>query len=374
MSVYTPFYDEYVDGCTLRRVDEYGVVRAHGNGTALARNAYAIAHNVAVHPGNSARIAGLERHDARRVDLCATHSTDSAQRQAEAQEELDQLVVAHANAQADIALMRRCYATAALDVSASAARAIDSTRRALAAAGRGQLSRRWARERGGAEAAPSVAELTGWSPPRASQAELERLATAGQPLLDTTAVPAVPFGTLSASLGDVQCDASFENTTLHDGVHDCTVLRECDLPCDSLTSDDGKDSTNLNAFAIGAACTVEWFGHSLVLQVAFSVAIFCFLNVGRLLLVKGVIRVCWNMLNTGYFLFRATCNRDGQKTYHSDDLADRLDTMLGRIKTIGVALILAAICVQIPWIVAYVNYNNVNYEGSIVHVAEQQLV
>jgi len=133
----------------------------------------------------------------------------------------------------------------------------------------------------------------------------------------------LPYPPLSTSLAEPSCDVELRNVTLEDGVFDCTILPECDLSCDDLADKNGDDMSDLPLYARSAICTAQWWGHALVLRTMFALIIWVFLNIFRLVFIAGVVRVCWDWLNTGQFSYLATCNPDGSHTYSEEELAER---------------------------------------------------
>lgn len=109
--------------------------------------------------------------------------------------------------------------------------------------------------------------------------------------------------------------------------------------------------SNLLDFAKSATCTAEWFGHAYALRFIFTVCVYIFINVARVIFVAGLTRVAWQQLNTGYFSYRATCNREGSHTYEAKKLAEKVEAMLSTIRLVGGGMMILAILMQVPWIV-----------------------
>ena len=95
-----------------------------------------------------------------------------------------------------------------------------------------------------------------------------------------------------------------------------------------------------------------------VLRVVFTIAIWFFINLFRVVFVSGVIRIGWQFLNTGHFTYMATCTADGTHTYKVDDLADKVSAMLVRMRLYGLALVAVAVASQVPWIFAVYYFSN----------------
>ena len=83
-----------------------------------------------------------------------------------------------------------------------------------------------------------------------------------------------------------------------------------------------------------------------------------FLNIFRVLLLKGLTRMLWTQLNSGYFTFLGTCTYDraddkgrplpdGTATYVREDLADRLHNLTSSMRMWGALFLLLAIVTQV---------------------------
>jgi len=166
----------------------------------------------------------------------------------------------------------------------------------------------------------------------------------------------VPYPRLSLSLGTAsnpnECDTHLSNSTLQDGVFKCSALPECDMQCHDLSDADGRDNSALFSFSLGAACTAEWYCHAFLLRVVFTFVIYLCINFARVVFVSGVTRIAWKKLNTGYFAYRATCQRNGSHTYEREKLADKVEAMLSTMQLKGAVFIAIAFGLQLPWIIA----------------------
>lgn len=100
----------------------------------------------------------------------------------------------------------------------------------------------------------------------------------------------------------------------------------------------------------------QWWFHSTVLRSVFTAVIWLFINIFRVVFLAGLIRLMWQLLNTGYFTYIATTNVDGVHTYKEEDLADQVRAMLGRIRLTGLCLVILAIMSQTPWCLALFHY------------------
>ena len=157
---------------------------------------------------------------------------------------------------------------------------------------------------------------------------------------------------VSQTLSEPTCHRAIGNLTLEQGVFDCTSLPECKIRCYDLSDEYGNDMSSLYVYSRTAMCTAQWWVHAFVLRTVFSVVIWISINFFRVTLLAGLVRICWEWLNTGNFTYLATCKADGAHTYKDADLADRVGEMLSRVRLTGIALVLVAFCSQIPWILA----------------------
>merc|ERR1712072_1327664 len=163
-----------------------------------------------------------------------------------------------------------------------------------------------------------------------------------------------PLGATLARGG--ACDIHLDNSSLEEGVFDCSELPECEIACDDLSDENGIDHSVLYAYSRTAMCTAQWWFHSSVLRAVFIVAIWIFINMFRVLFLRGVIRLCWQFLNTGNFTFLATCGVDGVHTYKEENLANRVRSMLNRMRLAGALLVLLAVATQVPWCYAIYHF------------------
>lgn len=288
-SVYQPFYLSYNEGCVAKNAD--GVVT--GDGTVLTRNAYAIAYNYASHTGNKLRLSGLEDYEQKRSDFCARYGEKSANDERRVQAQMELIVGSHVRTSADVQLMKKCYDTNFLDN--------DPT--------------------------------YGWT---------------AHPVNDTST--GQPYPLLSVTLGEAACSVVLSNSSLEDGVYNCQELPECDIECNDLADEFGNDQSELYSYTRTAACTAQWWFHSNVLRMTFCITIWVFVNIWRSLFVSGMIRVCWNFLNTGFFTYIATCTSNGKHTYEEEVLAERVRGLLSKTRMFGFFMIVVACASQVPWI------------------------
>ena len=262
-----------------------------GDGTFLTQNVYALSFNYASNDGNRIRLNGLDAYDTNRGEVCARYGEKSANDEQRVQAEMDVIVGAHTRTQADVALMNRCYDLDMLDASFQATPVRDT---------------------------------------------------------DNNIYPSP-----KATLLEPTCNEHLSNETLEEGIFDCTALPECLITCDDLSDGPMRiDRTPLFDYSRASMCTAQWWFHSTVLRLVFTVVIWVFVNLFRVVFTAGVLRLCWQFLNTGYFTYMATCRADGSHTYKEEDLADKVQAMLYRMRLYGLFLVSFAVSTQVPWIVA----------------------
>ncbi|CAN0503923.1 unnamed protein product, partial [Ectocarpus sp. 8 AP-2014] len=68
---------------------------------------------------------------------------------------------------------------------------------------------------------------------------------------------------------------------------DCDTIPTCRMTCV------GPNEELLQAVTIHAGCMVEWFFHAGTVRVAATLLMFLFLNVSRIVLVGGVVKLNW---------------------------------------------------------------------------------
>lgn len=268
------------------------------DGTFLTRNAYSIAFNYATNEGNSLRLTGIDDYEIQRAEACTAYGESSAQSEQQLRSDYNLIIGSHTRAQADVSMMRSCYDEAYLDASFTAS-----------------------------------------------------------PVLDATGEP---YALVSTSLSEPACAVTMSNATLEDGTFDCRKLPECEVRCDDLTSNEGVDGSaaeELYALARSAMCTTQHWLHSIVVRNIFVIIIWIFINIGRIILMMGVVRLSWDHLNSGYFAFLATCKHDGTHTYDPEELAEKVRKMLMNMKTVGVALVIIALLAQAMWLAPLLHFS-----------------
>jgi len=288
-TLYMPSYTSYQRECVA--TNAYGFPT--GDGTFLTRNAYAIAFNRATHEGNRLRLTGLDEYNQRRAETCARYGERSANEQQQVQSEMDVIVNSHERFQREIGIMWGCYQYLRFNQGIGSRPLVDR---------RGQ-----------------------------------------------------PFGELDGPtmMGEPECRRDLNSSSLEDGVFNCHRLPECVIGDEYDLSDlNGIDHTELYAHSRTAMCTAQRWFHAHVQRIGFTIFIWIFVNLFRVLFLAGLIRLCWQHLNTGHFTFLATCETNGSHTYQQKDLKKKVYGMLYRLHIQGSALIGISLLTQIPWIVA----------------------
>jgi len=303
-SIYEPLFNAYYEGCVKTEVHvETGVRIETGLGTILAQNAYAISFNHASFDGNRDRLDGLDAYETALQAACTEAGVASARRQVDVSSQLQAIIDAHTRLVEEVALMRRCYDVCRLD---------------------------------------TELEDLGIQPSFSQSLGMSSCADPGGPLIGAAEMCAP--------------SAIASNASLENAVFNCANLPECDMHCDELANDDGKDVSGLRDVATGSACTAEWWAHAWVLKVVFVLIVYVFLNIFRALVIMGLCRLLWRQLNTGLFAFLGTAYRSGEATYRKKDLADAIAKMEGSFFVMGAAMVGLAIFSQVPWIVAMVHF------------------
>jgi len=150
------------------------------------------------------------------------------------------------------------------------------------------------------------------------------------------------------------CSHSVSNSSLEDGTFNCEAIPDCDIPCDELADEQGTDHSDLADVSLGTSCTAEWWFHAYVLKAVFTLGIWAFLNLFRVLSVMGLCRLLWRQLNTGLFAFLGTSTIEGVATFKQEVLADKIHVMLSRIQVFGIVLLFCAVLLQVPWVLALI--------------------
>lgn len=130
------------------------------------------------------------------------------------------------------------------------------------------------------------------------------------------------------------------------------------MTCDDFVDDQGVYSGNLDESAFESLCLAEYYFHALVLRFVFTVFIFVMLNIGRFMLMAGMVRTMWTCMNTGWYSVLCSSNIHGQVSVEEDKLADRIEGMLGRLQLLGLLFICVAVLSQAVWLVGLSYYSS----------------
>ncbi|CAM9490400.1 unnamed protein product [Ectocarpus fasciculatus] len=263
-SVYGPLFADYRAGC----------VEKSQTGSFFGQNVYSIAYNYAAEEGNRDQWTYQEDHTSRRGALCVELTADVRQYLAETDAQLRTMYEAHYDDVTAAAILASCIDTAGMD----------------------------------ALYAEACCGYDGYSNDTCSSA------TANSSLLQCPLNYASgvgqAFGSLAVPLSDPACSAETLETAnwkVEDGiVLDCDTIPTCRMTCV------GPNEELLQAVTIHAGCMVEWFFHAGTVRLAATLLMFLFLNVSRVVLVGGVVKLNWSRLHPGVFTYKGTCTRAGE--------------------------------------------------------------
>ncbi|CBJ29864.1 conserved unknown protein [Ectocarpus siliculosus] len=263
-SVYGPLFADYRAGC----------VEKSQNGSFFGQNVYSVAYNYAAEEGNRDQWTYQEDHTSRRGALCVELTADVRQYLAETDAQLRSMYGAHYEDVTAAATLASCIDTAGMD----------------------------------ALYAGACCGYDGYSNDTCSSA------TANSNLLQCPLNYASGVGQafvpLEVLLSDPACSAETLETAnwkVEDGIAlDCDTIPTCRMTCV------GPNEELLQAVTIHAGCMVEWFFHAGTVRVAATLLMFLFLNVSRIVLVGGVVKLNWSRLHPGVFTYKGTCTRAGE--------------------------------------------------------------
>ena len=308
-SVYAPILAHFKEGC-----------HELGHGTGLGRAAYAVAFNAASLSGHKARLIGLERHEATRRAVCVRYSEDSTASHALHQRTLRELLSELRTRGSEMALLRRCYNSTLLSSEFDAL--------GLLAEGHQLFEATLADSR-----CTQLFDI----------AHFEEHVEVG-----------VVEGTITSAATDTAAAAtpSFGATKpLERGVFECERLPDCEVRCDELSGESGIDVSGLRERSAQAACTFEWWLHAHLMRATAAAAVFGLVNLFRILVVAGLVRLLWPSLTAGgLFAFEGTADVLGSARHSRVALAAEIRAMLHRLRKIGACLIVLALLLQLPWL------------------------
>jgi len=140
---------------------------------------------------------------------------------------------------------------------------------------------------------------------------------------------------------------------LQNATFDCTLLPACTLPCT------GPDQAALQAATFESGCQSEWMVHAGLFRFALALLTYACLNLSRLLIVMGIVRLCWRSLSRHGFEFRGSVDRLGHITKETADmLKDKTDAAIKHFEGVAWIMLTAAILVHIPYIAVLSSYGS----------------
>ncbi|CAM9421672.1 unnamed protein product, partial [Scytosiphon promiscuus] len=262
-SLYAPLFDEYRAGC----------VEKVQNGSFFTQNVYSIAYNYAADQGNRDQWNYQEDHTSRRGALCVELTAEVRQYLTEIDAQLRSMYEAHHDDVTAAAILGACIDTAGMDVLyAEACCGHDGNNNTCSAA-----------------AANSTL----------LQCPLNFASGVGE-----------MFTPLQTALSDPSCAPETLETLnwkVEDGIAlDCDTIPTCRLTCA------GPNEELLRIVTTHAGCMVEWYFHANTVKLAATLLMFLFLNISRIVLVGGIVKLNWRRLHPGIFTYKGTCTRAGE--------------------------------------------------------------
>merc|ERR1711871_308285 len=84
---------------------------------------------------------------------------------------------------------------------------------------------------------------------------------------------------------------------------------------------------------------------------AQNIIIFLALNISRIVFVNGLNRILWRAVYTGNFSYLGASDLTGHTKYNHEKLKERLHSTLKWFQLKGVAMVLFAFAINVPWVV-----------------------
>eukprot|EP00735_Rhodelphis_limneticus_P003251 TRINITY_DN14706_c0_g1::TRINITY_DN14706_c0_g1_i1::g.21551::m.21551 TRINITY_DN14706_c0_g1::TRINITY_DN14706_c0_g1_i1::g.21551 ORF type:complete len:923 (+),score=242.06,YfhO/PF09586.5/0.00013,rve_3/PF13683.1/0.012 TRINITY_DN14706_c0_g1_i1:56-2770(+) len=103
-AVYTPLFQEYIDGCVKSN-----------NGTMLTENLYSIAYNYASEDGNTETNEGINEYNTQREHACGTYEERTQKEQADNSRDLTATLSAYGDTSHRVQVMHDCFNLTAMD-------------------------------------------------------------------------------------------------------------------------------------------------------------------------------------------------------------------------------------------------------------------
>ena len=169
----------------------------------------------------------------------------------------------------------------------------------------------------------------------------------------------------------------------------CMALPICTISCD------GPDKKIISTVSQACSCTSEWLLHAHIFRMMFACLIYICFNASRIMICRGILMTCWNLVNTPLFECTISCKEDGtlvsseaqvwslnngELTPESieEESTDSIDSIKEQVRQaithhvhIGFVYILAGIAIHAIW-ASYLPFidNNIAYrphEQSVVY-------
>ena len=169
--------------------------------------------------------------------------------------------------------------------------------------------------------------------------------------LDAKAASAAihPYVPLRAVLAADACEAGSlheEALRIDNAVFNCSAVAECKRACD------GPSREITATLCQRCGCHAEWLAHGMVLHVLLALLVFACINACRVLLIDGACRVLWKQLFAGQFEFIANCDDYGMASAGRTQILDALRTAVRGHAQTGWLMLLGALALNVPWMVA----------------------
>ena len=145
---------------------------------------------------------------------------------------------------------------------------------------------------------------------------------------DTKNLPYLP---LSNYLLNDNCniiEMKKEENLFLNSVFDCKILPICEISCGG-----GPDKLIINNVTKSCSCMTEWFLNSYFIQSVMAIIIYLMLNISRVFICKGLVRIVWRSLIKEEFEIKTSCTRSGKINLLS--VKDKETTKINNVKNNG---------------------------------------
>ena len=125
----------------------------------------------------------------------------------------------------------------------------------------------------------------------------------------------LPYLPLSNYLLNDHCDINEmkkEENLFLNSVFDCKFLPICEISCGG-----GPDKLIINNVTKSCSCMTEWFLNSYFIQSVMAIIIYLMLNLSRVCICKGIVRIVWRSLTKEEFEIKTSCTRSGKINFLS---------------------------------------------------------